>query len=77
MWKKTWCAIEYIQAKGGEDVRYKHIALDGKLTLDRLRLKFAIDLDDLLRDMGVLGIGKWDTNGAWTESIIRDCDINQ
>jgi hypothetical protein len=52
------------EAKGSEDVRYEHITLDGKFTLDRLRLKFAIDLDDLLRDIGVLGIGKWDANGA-------------
>lgn len=42
---------------------YEHITLDGKFTFDRLRLKFAIDLDDLLRDIGVLGIGKWDANG--------------
>jgi hypothetical protein len=52
------------EAKGREDVRYEHITLDGKFTFDRLRLKFAIDLDDLLRDIGVLGIGKWDANGA-------------
>lgn len=43
--------------------RYEYITLDAKFTLDRLRLQLAIDLDDLLRDIGVLRIGKWDANG--------------
>ncbi len=53
------------------DVRYENVALDAKLTLDRLGLQLAIDLDDLLRDFGVVGIGKWDANGASRRSIIQ------
>ena len=60
------------EAKGSEDVRYEHITLDSEFTLDRLRLQLAIDLDDLLRDIGVLGIGKWDANGTWAPSLPND-----
>jgi hypothetical protein len=30
-----------------------------------MRLELLIDLDDLLRDGGVLGIGEWDANGSF------------
>jgi hypothetical protein len=30
-----------------------------------MRLEFLIDLDDLLRDGGVLRIGEWDANGSF------------
>ena len=63
--------------KDGEDIRYEHVTLDGKFTLDRLRLKLAIDLDGLLRDIGVLGIGKWDTNGTSIRSFTQRYDINK
>ncbi len=39
--------------------------VEGEFTDDTMRLELLIDLDDLLRDRGVPGIGKWDANGAY------------
>jgi len=40
------------------------MTVDGEFTYDSMRLELLIDLDDLLRDGGVLRIGEWDANGT-------------
>lgn len=46
-------------------VRDQDITIEGEFTYDGTRLQLLIDLDDLLRDGGVLRIGEWDANGAF------------
>lgn len=46
-------------------VRKQDITVDGEFTYDSMRLELLIDLDDLLRDGGVLRIGEWDANGSF------------
>jgi len=46
-------------------VRKQEITIEGEFTYDSMRLELLIDLDDLLRDRGVLGIGEWDANGSF------------
>jgi hypothetical protein len=46
-------------------LRNQDITVEGKFALDRMRLELAIDLNDLLRDGGVLWIGEWDTDGTF------------
>lgn len=46
-------------------VRKQDITIDGEFTYNSMRLELLIDLDDLLRDRGVLGIGEWDANGTF------------
>jgi hypothetical protein len=46
-------------------VRKQYITVEGELTYDSMRLELLIDLDDLLRDGGVLRIGEWDANGTF------------
>jgi hypothetical protein len=46
-------------------VRNQDMVIEGEFTDDSMRLELLIDLDDLLRDRGVLGIGEWDANGAY------------
>jgi hypothetical protein len=51
-------------------VRNQDITVKSKFALDRMWLKLAIDLNDLLRDGRVLWIGEWDTDGAFVFIII-------
>ena len=46
-------------------VRKQDITIEGEFTYDSMRLELLIDLDDLLRDGGVLRIGEWDANGSF------------
>ena len=46
-------------------VRKQDITVEGEFTYDSMRLELLIDLDNLLRDGGVLRIGEWDTNGTF------------
>jgi hypothetical protein len=46
-------------------VRKQDITVEGEFTYNSMRLELLIDLDDLLRDGGVLRIGEWDTNGSF------------
>jgi len=46
-------------------VRNQDITVEGKFTSDGMRLELSIDLDDLLRDGGVLWICKWDADGTF------------
>jgi hypothetical protein len=46
-------------------VRKQDITVEGEFAYDSMRLKLLIDLDDLLRDRGVLWIGEWDANGTF------------
>lgn len=39
------------------------VTVEGEFTYNSMRLELLIDLDDLLRDGGVLRIGEWDANG--------------
>jgi hypothetical protein len=45
-------------------VRDQDITVEGEFTSYGMRLELSIDLDDLLRDGGVLWIGKWDVDGT-------------
>ena len=46
-------------------VRKQDITVEGEFTYNSMRLELLIDLDDLLRDGGVLRIGEWDANGTF------------
>jgi hypothetical protein len=46
-------------------VRDQDITVEGEFTSDGMRLELSIDLDDLLRDGGVLRICKWDADGTF------------
>jgi hypothetical protein len=46
-------------------VRKQDMIIEGEFTYDSMRLELLIDLDDLLRDGGVLRIGEWDANGSF------------
>jgi hypothetical protein len=46
-------------------VRKQDITVEGEFTYNSMRLELLIDLDNLLRDGGVLGIGEWDANGTF------------
>ncbi len=48
-------------------VRKQNMIVEGEFTYDSMRLELLIDLDDLLRDGGVLRIGEWDANGSFFE----------
>jgi hypothetical protein len=52
-------------------VRNQDIIIEGEFTYDSMRLQLLIDLDDLLRDGGVLWIGEWDANGTfWRYALL-------
>jgi len=46
-------------------VRNQDFTVQGEFTSDSMWLELSIDLDDLLRDGGVLGIDKWDADGSF------------
>ncbi len=46
-------------------VRNQGITIEGEFTYDSMRLELLIDLDDLLRDRGVVRSGEWDANGTF------------
>jgi hypothetical protein len=58
-------------------VRNQDITVEGEFTSNSMRLKLSIDLDDLLRDGRVLGIGEWDANGSFRETLNSSRDSQQ
>jgi hypothetical protein len=62
------CAIRLNAKKRAclwRNVRKQDITVEGEFTYNSMRLELLIDLDDLLRDGGVLRIGEWDANGTF------------
>lgn len=51
-------------------VRDQDIAVEGEFTSDGMRLELSIDLDDLLRDGGVLWICKRDAYGTFARQAL-------
>ena len=51
-------------------VRNQDITVEGEFTYNGMRLELSIDLDDLLRDGGVLWIGKWDAGGSFKRQTL-------
>jgi hypothetical protein len=65
--KNVLCNTTERQEKGVSmtHVRKQDITVEGKFTYNSMRLELLIDLDELLRDGGVLQIGEWDANGPF------------
>jgi hypothetical protein len=65
--KNVLCNTTERQEKGVSmtHVRKQDITVEGEFTYNSMRLELLIDLDELLRDGGVLQIGEWDANGPF------------